>query len=130
MRITNVGGSNSYGGMSQNPLSPSEQKQLRDIQSDMQRTIRDVQNAPADQRVNIIHDAQEKMQQFQEQANFLLANNPGGFSRMAPDFIKDMSFIQKDLNTLIVNPKTIDSTSADMNAVVSRLNNFLNDGEY
>jgi len=103
------------------------------LQSDIQRVLRDVQNAqslPSDQRTAIIQEAQGKMQQLQENMIDLLAGNKGAFSQAAPEFNSDLGYIQRDLDALIVNPKAIDNVSSDMNAVVTRLAHFLSGGEY
>jgi len=134
MRINNVSGGSNYGGVPPHgALSPSETTQVQDMQSDIQRVLRDVQNAqslPSDQRTAIIQEAQGKMQQLQENMIDLLAGNKGAFSQAAPEFNSDLGYIQRDLDALIVNPKAIDNVSSDMNAVVTRLAHFLSGGEY
>lgn len=134
MRINNISGGSNYGGMPPHgALSPSETKQVQDMQSDMQRVLRDVQNAqslPSDQRTAIIQEAQGKMQQLQENMSVLLAGNKGAFFQAAPDFNSDLGYIQRDLNALIVNPNAVDTVSADMNAVAARLGHFLSGGDY
>ena len=83
-----------------------------------------------DQRISVIRDAQSQLMSMQGTMNNLLAENKSAFFQAAPDCVSDLGYIQRDLNTLLVNPNNSGQTMADMNAVAGRLQHFIEGGDY
>jgi hypothetical protein len=134
MRIDGISNQGGFGQLPPHgPLSPNEMMQVKNLQSNMVSlvsTIKNSQDLPSDERISVIRNAQIQLISMQGTMNDLLAENKNAFFQAAPDCISDLGYIQRDLNTLIANPNNSGVTAADMNAVASRLQHFINGGDY
>jgi|GEM_PF-3561502 len=104
--------------------------EIRDIQSQLKSILKTVNNHPTSDE---LQNAQIQAQQMQSSIQTLNQQFPKAFISAEHDSISDLGYVQRDINNLIAkptDPSYLQITNADIKAVITRYDNFLNGGGY